>query len=240
MRCSPRSAAPPAAPPAALLLAAVAAVMPAAVRAQAPAKPRTKTVSPAEIKRLDAKLDSLRESFFRDTTTLIKGYEDAGQPERAKVLLEALGRLDPTNDLIKQRLSELQTLILDGQEFEIEIDPGTSWQPIGRVTKDQMLRIRVSGEYTCKVDVTSGPDGLPTANPAEDIVGTVPLGAMMGVITSGDTERGDKPPKPFAIGTEYTRPAAGDGLLLLKANLPPKSKCIGRLVVKVSGASRPQ
>lgn len=238
MRRSPRSAA----RAAALLLAAVtvALTMPATGRAQPAARPRTRPSSPTELKRLDAKLESLRESFFRDTATLIKGYEDAGQPERAKALLEVLGRLDPKNELIRQRLADLQTAILDGQEFEIEIDPGASWQPVGRVTKDQMLRVRASGEYTGKIDVTSGPGGLPTANPAEDMVGAVPLGALMGVITSGEAEQDAKPPKPFAIGAEYTRPAAGDGLLYLKVNLPPKSRCIGKLVVKVSGAARPQ
>jgi len=223
---------------AAVLLAAT--VMPAVVQAQAAAKPRTRQVSPLEIKRLDARLDSLRESFFRDTAALIKSYEDAGQPERAKALLEALGRLDPRNELIKQRIAELQTAILDGQEFEIEVDPGTSWQPIGRVTKDQMLRVRVSGEYTGKIDLTSGPEGLPTVNPAEDVVGTIPLGAMMGVITSDEAEKDAKAPKPFTIGKEYVRPAGSDGLLYLKVNLPPKSKCIGKLVVKVSGVARAQ
>lgn len=104
MRRSPRSAA----RAAALLLAAVtvALTMPATGRAQPAARPRTRPNSPTELKRLDAKLESLRESFFRDTATLIKGYEDAGQPERAKALLEVLGRLDPKNELIRQRLAD--------------------------------------------------------------------------------------------------------------------------------------
>jgi len=208
--------------------------------AQSAARPKPRPVSTAEIKRLDSRMETLRESFFRDTAALIKGYEDAGQPERAKVLLEALGRLDPKNDLIKQRLSELQNAILDGQEFEIELDPSKPWQPLGSVAKDQMLRIRVTGEYTCKLDLTAGPDGIPAGNPAEDVVGHVPLGAVMAVIASGVSEKDNKPPKPFAIGKEYERPAAAEGLMFLKVNLPPKSECTGKLTVQVSGVTRPQ
>lgn len=209
-------------------------------RAQSAARPKPRPVSTAEIKRLDARMETLRESFFRDTSALIKGYEEAGQPERAKVLLEALGRLDPKNDLIRQKLSDLQNAILDGQEFEIELDPAKPWQPLGSVAKDQVLRIRVSGEYTCKVDFTASPDGIPSGNPAEDVVGHVPLGAVMAVIASGVAEKDNKPPKPFAIGKEFERPAGAEGMIFLKVNLPPKSECTGKLTVLVSGVTRPQ
>lgn len=221
------------------VLATVAiACLPTTVFAQATAKPKPRPVSPTELKRLDAKVDDLRESFFRETTTLIKGYEDAGQPERAKVLLEALGRLDPKNDAIKQKLAELRKTILDSRQFELEIDPAKTWQPVGSVVKDETLRIRVTGEYTGSVQLTAGPDGVPTANPAEDVAGHVPLGAMMAVIAPGAPEKEGKPPRPFAIGKQYERPAEQTGMLFLKVNLPSKRECKGKLTVQVSGATR--
>ena len=224
----------------ATIVAVAVACMPATASAQATAKPKPRVVPPAELKRLDAKLEDLRESFLRDTSTLIKGYEDAGQPERAKVLLEALGRLDPKNELIKQKLADLQKTILDTREFELELDPAKPWQPVGSVVKDEMLRIRATGEYTSSLELAAGPDGLPTANPAEDVVGHVPLGAMMAVIASGVAEKDGKPPRPFAVGKEYEKPAERTGLLFLKVNLPPKSECKGKITVRVSGATRPQ
>jgi hypothetical protein len=224
----------------AAIAATVAACLPSTASAQAVAKPKPRVVSPAELKRLDAKLEDLRESFLRDTTTLIKGYEDAGQPERAKVLLEALGRLDPKNEAIQQKLADLRKTILDAREFEFELDPAKPWQPVGSVVKDEMLRIRATGDYTCSLEFTAGPDGLPTANPAEDVVGHVPFGAMMAVIASGVAEKDGKPPRPFVVGKDYEKPAERSGLLFLKVNLPPKSECTGKLTVQVSGATRPQ
>lgn len=225
---------------AAVLAAMATACVPATAAAQAITKPKPRVVSPIEIKRLDAKLEDLRESFFRDTTTLINGYEEAGQPERAKVLLEALGRLDPKNEAIRQKLADLQKTILDAREFEFELDPAKPWQPVGSVVKDEMLRIRATGEYTSSLEIAAGPDGVPNANPAEDVVDHVPLGAMMAVIAPGVPEKDGKPPRPFAVGKEHEKPAERTGVLFLKVNLPPKSECRGKLTVRVSGASRPQ
>ena len=81
-----------------LMAALLAAILPAAghlALAQGPAakpggaaKPAGKKINPLEVKRLDARLDEVRESFLRDTTNLILSYENLGQFERAKTLLE--------------------------------------------------------------------------------------------------------------------------------------------------------
>jgi len=158
-------------------------------------------------------------------------------------LLESLQKLDPRNEPIKNKLSELNAKIIDTNEFEVELATDESWQPIGAVTKDRPLRIRVSGDYNLTVSLTSlGPDGLPTANPAEDLVANVPLGAVMGVITPAGSTGGtqnDKPPRPFAVGANFDKPADRDGILRLKVNVPPGARCTGSLKVKVSGPERP-
>ena len=207
------------------------------------AKQTAKKVNPLEVKRLDARLDEVRESFLRDTTNLILSYENLGQYERAKTLLESLQKLDPRNEPIKAKLGELNAKIIDTNEFEVELATDESWQPIGTVTKDRLLRIRVTGDYNVSISMTSvGPDGLPTANPAEDLVANVPLGAVMGVITPAGSTGGsqnDKPPRPFAVGANFDKPADRDGILHLKVNVPPEARCTGSLKVKVSGPDRP-
>jgi len=206
------------------------------------AKPNTKKINPLEVKRLDARLDEVRDSFLRDTTTLILSYENLGQYERAKTLLESLQKLDPRNEPIKAKLNELNAKIIESNEFEVELATDESWQPIGAVTKDGLLRIRVTGDYNLTVSLTSlGPDGLPTANPAEDLVANVPLGAVMGVITPAGSagNQNDKPPRPFAVGASFDKPADRDGILHLKVNVPPGARCTGSLRVKVSGPDRP-
>jgi len=234
----------------AALLASLAAMAAPVAVAQGPgakpggaAKPNGKKGNPQEVKRLDARLDEVRESFLRDTTTLILSYENLGQYERAKTLLESLQKLDPQNEPIREKLGELNARIIESNEFDTDIDTEESWQPIGAVTKDRMLRIRVSGDYNLTISQTSlGPDGLPTANPAEHLVANVPLGAVMGVITPAGSAGGgqnDKPPRPFTVGASFEKPADRDGILYLKVNVPPGTRCTGKLRVKVSGPDRP-
>ncbi len=226
-----------------IMIAPVAVAQSSTTKSSGAAKTTGKKINPLEVKRLDARLDEVRDSFLRDTTNLILSYENLGQYERAKTLLESLQKLDPRNEPIKNKLSELNAKIIDTNEFEVELATDESWQPIGAVTKDRPLRIRVTGDYNLTVSLTSlGPDGLPTANPAEDLVANVPLGAVMGVITPAGSAGGgqnDKPPRPFAVGASFDKPADRDGILHFKVNVPPGARCTGSLKVKVSGPDRP-
>ena len=213
---------------------------------QAAGKTKAKPANPPELKRLDAKVEEVRESFLRDTTKLIKSFEDVGQFERAKVLLEALQKLDPRNDLVKNKLAELNQQILDAGEFEIDVDPGESWQPVGMVVKGKPLRILVSGDYKLLTSITATADGAPSDNPAEDLIPHVPFGAVMAVIVNpgaADGPNGNRQtnqrPRPFTVGSNYERPAEQDGLLYLKVNVPPGAKCTGSLEAKISGATKP-
>ena len=213
----------------------------AATASQPGTKARQRPANPPELKRLEAKAEEVRESFLRDTTNLIKSFEDVGQYDRAKLLLEALQKLDPQNDVVKTKLTDLSDRILDASEFEVNLDLGKSWQPIGAVEKGKPLRIRVSGDYKLVANIEASPDGAPSANPAEDLIPHVPFGAVMGVVADADaTNRSsDKQPRPFTVGSQYEKPADRDGVLFLKVNVPPGAKCTGRLTALVSGATKP-
>jgi len=223
-----------------IMVAPVAVAQSSAAKPSSAAKTTGKKVNPLEVKRLDARLDEVRDSFLRDTSNLILSYENLGQYERAKTLLESLQKLDPRNEPIKAKIGELNAKIIESNEFDVELATDESWQPIGAVTKDRPLRIRVTGDYNLTVSLTSlGPEGLPTANPAEDLAANVPLGAVMGVITPAGSAQNDKPPRPFAVGASFDKPADRDGILHLKVNVPPGARCTGSLKVKVSGPDRP-
>ena len=215
--------------------------LPSAAASQPGTKARQRPANPPELKRLEAKAEEVRESFLRDTTNLIKSFEDVGQYDRAKLLLEALQKLDPQNDVVKTKLTDLSDRILDASEFEVNLDLGKSWQPIGAVEKGKPLRIRVSGDYKLVANIEASPDGAPSANPAEDLIPHVPFGAVMGVVADADaTNRSsDKQPRPFTVGSQYEKPADRDGVLFLKVNVPPGAKCTGRLTALVSGAMKP-
>ena len=213
---------------------------------QSMAKSKARPANPPELKRLDAKVEEVRESFLRDTTKLILSFEDAGQYERAKMLLESLQKLDPKNQVVSSKIADLNRQMLDASEFEIDIDPGESWQPVGLVAKGKPLRILVSGDYKLLTSITATADGPPSDNPAEDMIPHVPFGAVMAVIANpaaaggpnGSAPNAPKP-TPFTVGSKYERPADQDGLLYLKVNVPPGAKCTGRLEAKISGATQP-
>jgi len=130
----------------------------AALADQAAAKARQRPANPPELKRLETRTEEVRESFLRDTNQLIKQFEDIGQYERAKVLLDALAKLDPQNEQVKTRLAEINDRILDADEFEVNLALGSAWQPVGRVERGRPLRIRVSGEYRIVANLGAGPD----------------------------------------------------------------------------------
>lgn len=210
----------------------------AAAAAEPPAA--TKSAGPAEVAKLDAKVKDVSESFLRDTTALINAYENIGEYDRAKVLLEALRKLNPGNEAVKKKLAELDHRQLDATEFKVQIDPAKPWVAVGVVRKDQPVRIRVSGEYRFTASATVGANGLPAKDPAADLVPGMALGAVLGVIAppAGERQAG-RPPKPFLVGSEVQRSADADGVLYLKANLPPDATCTGRLEALVSGATKP-
>lgn len=209
--------------------------------AQPAARNRPRPGNQPEVKRLEAKAEEIRESFLRDTNQLIKQFEDAGQYERAKVLVEALAKLDPRNEPVKTKLDELSTRILDAGEFEVGLNLGKAWQPVGTVERGRTIRIRVAGEYRIVANIEAGPDGAPSDDPAADLIPHVPFGAVMAVIADADAANrsGDKQPRPFTVGGSYEKPADRDGVLFLKVNVPPGAKCTGKLTALVSGVEKP-
>jgi hypothetical protein len=219
----------------------VAAVVGCRLAAAADPPADTKPANPAEVAKLDAKMKDVSESFLRDTTALISSYEDIGEYDRAKVLLEALRKLNPGNEAVKKKLTDLDRRQLDAAEFAVEIDPGKPWIAVGVVRKDRPLRIRVTGEYRFTASATVGANGMPAKDPASDLVPGVALGALVGVIAppAGGERPPGRPPKPFLVGSEYELPAEADGVLYLKANVPVDATCTGRLEALISGATKP-
>lgn len=218
-------------------------------------KVKTKPISPADLKKLDSKLEDVQRSFLKETESIVKGYEEGGQFERAKILLEVLQKLDPKNEAIKKKLEQLDTQILDSTEFEIDLDSSKGWQPVGIVVKDHPLRIDADGDYKFVASLPVTADGFPTSDPANDMVGSAPLGAVVAIIMppagtaatggggggrggAGGGGNNQKQPNAFHVGTKFEQPAPRDGILLLKVNVPLGSKCTGKLKIKVGGVTR--
>jgi len=189
-------------------------------------------------------MEQVAELFLRDTAALITSYENIGQFERARVLLEAVQKLDPDNEQVKSKLAQIGEKILVANEFEFDIDPDGTWQEVGVVEKGRPIRIVIGGEYKFSMGLTSGADGIPNGGSGEGLVPGLPLGAIVGVILSpeqasaaGNGKRSDKQQRVFLVGSSHEKPAEGDGTLYVKANLPPGSRATGRLKARISGPS---
>lgn len=208
--------------------------------AQSP-RSATRKPSPAEIKRLDSQLNDAYGVFLNQTVDLITSYENLGQFDRAKVIVEALSKLDPENEKMKAKIADLEKQMLDAGVFEVSLVPGDGWQTIGTVSQGDVVRVQISGEYRFQAVGATNADGITGNSPETDFMRGIPLGAVMGVIAPPTTAGGDKQdekPRPFVVGANYDKRADKDGVLYLKANLPVGTKCTGRLEAKITGPRR--
>jgi len=204
------------------------------------AKPRTaKPLSPNEAKQIDARLEKLQETFSSESTAIIDGYERSGQYERAKLLLEVLLKLDPKNESVKNRLTELDEKILERTELDQKLNAGADWTLVGTVQKDKPARVEAAGEFKLNLAATTlTADGFAQEDVMHDMAPRVPLGALMGMIVTEANQKEKKPPEPFAIKSKHDFTPKQDGQLYLKVNVPPGAKCIGDLRIKLNGVSR--
>ena len=199
----------------------------------------SKPISSAEVKQIDVRLQKLQDTFETESKAIIDGYERSGQYDRAKFLLEVLLKLDPKNEEIKKKISELEDNVLKSSEVDFKFETSSDWTPVGNVHKDKLARVEAAGDYKLILTASNlNADGFPTENVMRDLVGRVPTGALMGMIVTEENQSGKQPPEPFTIKSKHEFTPKKDGVLFLKVNAPPGSKCIGDFRIKVSGISR--
>jgi len=203
-------------------------------------KPKpSKPVSSSEVKQIDMRLQKLQDTFENESKAIIDGYERSGQYDRAKFLLEVLLKLDPKNEDFKKKIAELDDHVLKSSEVDFKFETNSDWTPVGNVQKDKLIRVEASGEYKLILTASNlSADGFPTENVMRELVGRVPTGALMGMVVTEENQTGKQPPEPFPIKTKHEFTPKKDGVLFLKVNAPPGSKCVGDFKIKLSGVLR--
>lgn len=200
------------------------------------AKPKTKATTGTGVRALDARVQDLQEGLLRDASEIAKGYEDAGEYDRAKLLLEVLQKLNPKLPGLKDKIDQLTEKSLDSSEFDIEMDVSKGWTPaVAMLQKDRLVRIEATGDYKFVATLPITADGFPTSDNGVDVFPGAPVGALIGIIVNAET---NKPGKPFEVRAkkEWSPPQAG--YLQLKINVPNGHKCTGKLKINISGASK--
>ncbi len=218
-------------------LAGVSFVSVAWIWAQTPKpKPKPKTTgSPAAVKQLDIRATQMQEQLLRDASDIAKGYEEAGEYDRAKWLLEVLEKLDPNLPGLKDKIGSLTDKSLAATEFEVGLDVSKGWTPLlGFVQSGRVVRVQAKGDYMLSVTLPATADGLPANDSGTELVGGIPVGALIGVIVDAKEK---KPGKPFEIKAEREWTPRESGLLQLKVNLPSGHKSTGKLTVTLGGVA---
>jgi hypothetical protein len=197
-------------------------------------KSKSKTKGGGNVKALDARVEKLESSLFRELVDISKLYEEAGQFERAKSMLEVLMKLNPNLPGLKEKLDQLESKMFDAQEIEFVFDTGKSWTPVGgAVVRGKPVRIEVEGEYKFQWGGGLTAEGLTQAEGGEDYIDSIPLGGLMAVVVNNG-----KPGKPIAIKSHMQWTPQEEGVLALKVNAPNGHKSTGKLTVKLSGLVR--
>ncbi|REJ85824.1 MAG: hypothetical protein DWQ34_28265 [Planctomycetota bacterium] len=199
--------------------------------------------SPANLKALDQKAEDLQRSYLTGLYDLAEGYEDAGQLEKAKQALQEILKIKPDAEGVKTRLQEIEDAVFDGTSHVVEVDASKGWITTGVfVKKDQPVRLTADGTYRYIVNESLGPEGFRGEDVMRDMASDVPNGAVMALIVPPPQQGQRQPPKPsgpFTIGKARDLEPPADGMLLLRINVPPGSKCIGKLKVTLSGNIQP-
>lgn len=199
----------------------------------------SKPLSVGDAKQMDARLEKLQETFSNESTAIIDGYERAGYYEKAKFLLEVMSKLDPKNDSLKKRITDMEERILERTEIDQKFNTASDWTMIGTVEKDRPSRVEATGDFKMTMPAVSiNADGFSSEDPARDLIHKIPTGALMGVIVTEANQKEKKFPEPFAIKSKHDFTPKHDGDLYIKINAPPGAKCIGDLKLKLNGIGR--
>lgn len=199
-------------------------------------------LDPAAIKSLDTKAQTLEAEFLKGLTDLASSYEDVGDKDKAKAMLQAILKVRPDADQVKEKIKQLDESVFLDRQLIVDLDTARGWISSGLVVeKGKEVRLEAVGTYKLIVNDELGPDGYRSEDgKGEDFVDGVPTGALVGVIVpvggaSNRPNRGKDGPQPFMIGSSHQLTPRESGLLVLRVNSPSNAKCVGRLKVRVSG-----
>lgn len=190
------------------------------------------------LRTLESKTQEARQTYLGQLSDLAKGYEDGGNIEQAQETLRQILKVTPDDEQIKARLKILQDKVFQDHQKVIEVDSTKGWISTGlRVTKGEPIRLQSEGSYKFIVNTDIGPDGFATDDVMRDMAAGANCGALIGTVLPDPARPGRpaQPTKPFQIGREGEIRPEADGVLFVRLNVPPASKCIGKVKLMVSG-----
>jgi hypothetical protein len=193
---------------------------------------------PSATRTLDATAQKLEAEFLKGLADLAASYEEAGDTEKAKTMLQAILRLRPDAEPVKERLAAIEEAVFKEQQELLDLDMSKGWVSTGMLLeKGRKVRLEAAGTYKLLVNDSLGPEGYRSED-GEAVFDAAPIGALIAmVIPPAATPAYTKGqgPQPFLVGEKKEVTPKDTGLLVVRVNAPAGAKCVGRLKVRVSG-----
>jgi hypothetical protein len=215
-----------------LAMSFVLASLPAAAQGQ-------RRPAPANTRQLDVQAEKVQTDFLKGLAELANKYEEAGEIDKAKEMLQSILKVKPDVESVKEKLKKFDEAVFKENQAEVEVDSARGWVNTGLiVTRDKPVHLESKGTYKFILNDDLGPNGFASRDTMRDLVSGVPTGGLMGMVVAapqGGNRNRSEEPRPFFIGERQEVTPKDTGLLWLKLNVPPSSKCIGKVKVTVTG-----
>lgn len=183
---------------------------------------------------LEIRLKKAEEALVKEYRDVAVEFYEQGDREKSMQMLRRLKELNPKLEGLDQQIETISEELLQDNADDFDLDTRKSWELVGQVAEGKPFRVAAEGDYKLTYSTTVSAAGLVTPqdkkNVSPDYLPAAPLGCLLGVIVIDG-----KPGKPFPIREALEHKPKKSGQLYIKVNVPPGTRCIGRLKIKVSG-----
>lgn len=203
----------------------------------------SKNKKPGNTSSLDLKANDIQTGFIKSAEELAGDYYEAGDYDKARMLLKSIQALNPEHPNLDQKLKRLDEEAIVSNEIDVEINSHDGWESAGiLVTEGKPIRLKAEGSYKFSISGTLGPAGIPVGKTPQDFATDLPVGGLIGIVLNTDTtprdekekEREKKKDRPFFIGEGCDYTPTRSGPLLLRINAP-ENKNTGKIKIQISG-----
>ena len=202
-------------------------------------------LNPSAVRKTDKRAEDLQQAYLKQLDAVATDYLEAGAIDKAKETMQTRLKV-AGDDRVAGKLAELEELDFVRNKHDFTLDPSTGWTSTDcQVQKGQTIRLAAEGTYRLIYNEELTADGVKTESLASDFVKGAPLGTLIGTIvppTKKDArgrpvrrKNDEEKPLPFVIGSSDEIKPEISGRLYLKVNIPPDTKAVGELRIKISG-----
>jgi hypothetical protein len=205
------------------------------------ASTKTKSKKVGNTTALDAKANEIQSGFIKNAEDLAGDYFEAGDYDKARILLKSIQALEPEHPNLDLKLKKLDEESIGSNGVELDVNSHDGWTPVNVIVSEgKPIRFKAEGSYKLSIAGTLGPAGLPAGKTPLEFAGDLPIGALIGVVMP---QEGEQPPtdekekkkdRAFFIGEANDYVPTRTGALFVRINAPD-NKNSGKIKVRISG-----